>query len=49
MHRFGHTANSADGLYFKGFVHVIPEFYENIRARAIPAGGHGLLDDEGYR
>ena len=46
--RFGHTADTSDGLYLKGFVHIVAELDEDVSAWAIPSCCDRLLDDDGF-
>ena len=49
MLRLRHTTNTANGLDFKGIIHIVTQFDEYLRSWTIPAGGHGLLDDNSCR
>ena len=49
MLRLRHTANTANSLNFKGLIHIVTQFDEYLRSWTIPAGGHGLLDDNSCR
>ena len=45
MLRLRHTADAANGLYFKRLAHVVPELHQNVGSGAVPAGSHRLFDD----
>ena len=44
-----HTANTPNSLNFKGFIHIVTEFYQNGGSRTVPARGNSLLDNNSDR